>query len=74
LWRTFADPAHAVYLPIDAPDEDWSHAAMIGAIHMYHMVRYTKLSAADMFHHLAFIPFNQLVSQHAHAHPTPTRP
>jgi len=60
LWRVFAEPDHAVYKPIGAPDEDWSNVAMLGAIHVYHMLRYSGLSAADWFHHLAFIPFNQL--------------
>jgi hypothetical protein len=60
LWRVFADPDHAVYKPIDAPDEDWSNVAMLGAVHMYHLVRYSGLDAADWFHHLAFVPFNQL--------------
>ena len=60
LWRVFTTPDHAVYKPVSAPDEDWSHAAMLGCIHLYHMLRYSGLSAADWFHHLAFIPFNQL--------------
>jgi len=64
--RVFSDPEHALYKDIGDSDEDWSNAAMLGTLHVYHLVRYTKLSAADLFHHLAFIPFNQLAVHWPH--------
>jgi hypothetical protein len=59
LANTAMEPQWAVYRPTSAPPIDWTNAALLGCIHLYHMV-FFKCNAADWFHHLVFVPFNQL--------------
>lgn len=59
LINTFSEPHWAVYRPAGERSLDWTNAAMLGSIHLYHML-FFKCTAADWFHHLLFVPFNQL--------------
>jgi hypothetical protein len=59
VYNSFKEPDWAVYRPVTANNIDWTNAAMLGSIHLYHMLFY-KCNAADWFHHLLFVPFNQL--------------
>ena len=56
----FRDPDHALFRPADAmPAISYRVVTMIGAIHIFHALFY-KLTAADIFHHVAFVIFNQV--------------
>ena len=57
--NTFVDPETALIRPADAPPISYKVVAMIGAIHGFHALFY-KLSNADIFHHVAFVIFNQV--------------
>ena len=58
--EVFADPEHALFRPADSmPSISYKVVSMIGAIHVFHALFY-KLTAADIFHHVAFVIFNQI--------------
>ena len=47
------------FLPAEAPAPPMWDTALIGALHLYHMLAFA-MDKDDWFHHLLFIPFNQL--------------
>lgn len=57
--NVFADPERALFRSRDDPEINYRVAAMIGAVHAFHALFY-RLSPADIFHHLAFVIFNQV--------------
>jgi hypothetical protein len=59
LVNTVLEPEWAVFRPTSAGHIDWTNAVILGCIHLYHMV-FFKCNSADWFHHLLFVPFNQL--------------
>ncbi len=57
---TFARPDVALFRPAGpAHAINYKVVAMIGAIHLFHALFY-KLTPADIFHHVAFVIFNQI--------------
>jgi hypothetical protein len=61
VFLSFIDSDISLLRPIEMGPIDYSNAIMIGSIHIFHMVHYYKdLTNADLFHHLLFVPFNQI--------------
>ncbi len=46
------------FLPPEAPDLGTWDAALIGSVHLYHLLAF-DMDYDDWFHHLLFVPFNQ---------------
>ena len=57
--HVFVDPNTAFIRPASASSINYKVAAMIGAVHAFHALFYT-LTPADIFHHVAFVIFNQV--------------
>lgn len=55
-WRR---PEWSVYMPAGDEHRSRLDSAVIGALHLYHALAF-PMDADDWFHHLLFIPFNQL--------------
>jgi len=59
--NVFLEPETALIRPLSAPTIDTNHGAMLGMIHLFHVIFYYKdLKGMDWFHHLVFVPFNQI--------------
>ena len=51
---------YALFRPIGLPPINYSNSIMIGALHIFHLVMYSKdITRDDLFHHLLFVTFNQ---------------
>ena len=61
VFYTFQEPEVALFRPIEMDSINYTGAIMLGALHAYHTVAYwSEITAADVFHHVTFVPFNQI--------------
>ena len=61
VWATLTDPAQAMDARVFTDRSLFGTASrwplvIINSLHLYHMAAWTKLNAAEYFHHLVFIP------------------
>ena len=61
VFYTFQAPEVALFRPIEMDSINYTGAIMLGALHAYHTIAYwSEITAADVFHHVTFVPFNQI--------------
>ena len=61
VFYCFQQPEIALFRPIEMDSINYTGAIMLGALHLYHTIAYwSEITAADVFHHVTFVPFNQI--------------